>query len=156
MTRKFIKEQMSEIYRINQLDFRTFYIRYTSGNKTVASNMWGEMHKFEDALVYAENSSDKIGDSLPIELLVLINDRCVHCWTKNPLWDSTEYPEECSHVYTNVPLVGKQWFVDPKDWLDIDNRNLSEPMCPAETPAKSPMNVRFFRFFKNIFKKPKV
>lgn len=153
MTREFIKKQMSEIRRTNQLDFRTFYIRYTSGNKTVTTNMWGEMYKFEDALAYAENSSDKIGDSLPIELLVLINDRCVHCWTKNPLWNITKHPEEDSHVYTNVPLVGKQWFIDPKDWLDIDNRNLSEPACPAETPVKSPMNVRFLRFFKNIFKK---
>lgn len=156
MTKAFIKKQMYEIHLKNQLVFRTFYIRYTSDNKNVIITRWGEMCNFEDALTHAENSSDKIGDNIPIELLVLIDDRRVYCWTKNPLWNIAEHPEECSHVYTDVPLVGKQCFIDPKDWLDIDNRKLSEPMCPAETPVKSPMNVRFLQFFKNIFKKFKM
>jgi len=156
MTKEFIKDQMSEIRRINQATFRTFYLRYTSGNRTCCSNKWGKMSKFENVLKCAENSSDRVGDSLPIELLVLIDDKCVHCWIKNPLWDGVNCLEEDSHVYANIPLIGNHWFVDPKDWLDIDNRNLSEPARPAETPINSPMIDMFLRFFKKDFKRTKI
>jgi len=137
MTRDYIKEQMKEIKRITGLDFKTFYLRYTSGRGGVISNRWGEMHKFEEALDRVEKSDDRTGDSLPIELMVLTNNRCVYCWTRNPLWNNADDPEEDSHVYTNVPLVGKHWFVDPIDWLDLDTRNT--PVAPA-----------FKRFFGKI------
>lgn len=122
MTREYIKEQMKAIRKITGLDFETFYLRYASGGDRIISNKWGTMNKFENALDNAEKSDDRIGDTLPIELLVLTNNRCVYCWTKNPLWNGVDYPDEDSHVYTNVPLVGRHWFVDPIDWLDVDNR----------------------------------
>jgi hypothetical protein len=137
MTRDYIKEQMKEIKRITGLDFETFYLRYTSDDNHIISNKWGVMSKFEESLNDVEKSDSCIGDSLPIELLILINNRCVYCWTRNPLWDGANCPEEDSHVYTNVPLVGKHWFVDPIDWLDLDTRNT--PMAPA-----------FKRFFSKI------
>lgn len=123
MTRKYIEEQMEEIRRITQLPFETFYLRYTSNNGHIITNRWGGMKDFERILKESESSSDCVGESLPIKLLVLTNSRTVHCWTKNPFWNGVDYPEEDSHVYTNVPLVGRRWFVDPKDWLDIDSRN---------------------------------
>lgn len=104
MTRQDIIQLMNEVRECNHEVFRTFYLRYTSNRGGITTNKWGEMHKFENALKEVENSDDRVGDSLPIELLVLINDRCVHCWTKNPLWNGVDYPEEDSHVYTNVPF----------------------------------------------------
>lgn len=122
MTREYIKEEMAEIIRVNQLPFRTFYLRYTNNNGGITSNVWGTMDKFEKAMKKAEESDDCIQGSLPIKLLVLTNDRCVFCWTKNPLWDCVNDFEEHSHVFTNVPLIGTKCFIDPKDWLDMDNR----------------------------------
>lgn len=121
MTREFIKKQMNEIIDNNQSDFISFYLRYTDQN--VTSNLRGKIAEFEQALQKAEKSRDCIQGILPISLLVLINESCVHCWTKNPLWNPVDYEDEDSHVYTNVPLIGRNgWFVDNKDWLDLDAR----------------------------------
>lgn len=148
MTREIIQNLMNQIRKSTHVDFETFYLRYTSNHNHITTNKWGTIFKFERALQEAEKSDDLIGDSLPIELLVLITKTGVHCWTKNPLWDKMNCPEEDSHVYTNVPLVGKYWFVDPKDWLDFDNRKSpAEPVSdsPAEPVSDSPtepQNVR--------------
>lgn len=122
MTKKDILNLIKEVEHANHAPVLTFYLRYTTANKVITCNTWGEMDKFEKYLKEAETSDDCIGDSLPVELLVLNTNICVHCWTKNPLWDPMIHPEEFSHIYTNVPLVGKYWFIDPEDWMDIDNR----------------------------------
>ena len=132
MTRQTLIQLMDEVRECNHEVFRTFYLRYSSCQGRITTNNWGEMSKFEKVLEEAEKSNDRVGDSLPIELLVLVDDRCVHCWTKNQLWNGVDYPEEDSHVYTNVPLVGYHWFVDPKDWLNIDNREKPVPEITNE------------------------
>jgi len=116
MTREFLEHEMNEIRRINSLEFDTFYM--TISDQNCKSNRWGKMNKFEDALKYAEESRDYVGGCLPIERLVLINERCIHVWVKNPLWDCVDGDPEDSHVYVNVPLINKnEWFVDPIQWL---------------------------------------
>ena len=123
MTREFIKQQMAEIQRVNDCPFKTFYLRHTDYG--ITSNRWGTIDKLEEALNDAERSREFIQGVLPISLLVLINEKCVHVWTKNPLWSCVDDEDDSSHVYTNVPLIGNNgWFVDPKYWLDIDTRKL--------------------------------
>lgn len=119
-----IKEQIKEIESIDG-KIRRFYCRWSPFDGCICNDR-KEASELESVLKQASESKLAFGDWVPIEMLVLYTDECIHLLRNNPLFDAVcadeEEKSDCI-LYTNVPYVTEDLLVASPKWLKYEIPN---------------------------------